>query len=37
MITAQIRLLSFELQTDKYLFDVFQKRAELEEVLGGPL
>jgi outer membrane protein TolC len=37
MITAQIRLLSFELQTDKYLFNVFQKRAELEEVLGGPL
>jgi outer membrane protein TolC len=37
MINAQIRLLHFELQADKYLFDVYRKRAELEEVLGGPI
>ena len=37
MINAQIRLLRFELQADKYIFDVYQKRAELEEVLGQPL
>jgi len=37
MISAQIRLLRFELQADKYLFGVYQKRAELEELLGGPV
>jgi outer membrane protein TolC len=37
MINAQVRLLRFELQTDRYLFNIYQKRAELEEVLGGPL
>jgi len=37
MINAQIRLLRFELQADKYLFDVYQKRTELEELLGGPV
>jgi len=37
MIGAQIRLLRFELQTANYLFMVYRKRAELEEVLGGPL
>jgi outer membrane protein TolC len=37
MINAQIRLLRFELQTINYLFKIYQKRAELEEVLGGPL
>jgi len=37
MINVQIRLLRFELQADRYLFQIYQKRAELEEVLGGPL
>jgi len=37
MINAHIRLLRFELQADKYLYDVYQKRAELEEILGGPI
>lgn len=37
MIRAQIRLLRFELQADRYLFHIYQKRAELEELLGGPL
>ncbi len=37
MINAQIRVLRFELQTDRYLYAIYQKRAELEEVLGGPL
>jgi outer membrane protein TolC len=37
MIGAQIRLLRFELQTENYLFKIYQKRAELEEILGGPL
>jgi len=36
-ITAQIRLLRFELQSENYLFSVYKKRAELEEVLGAPL
>jgi outer membrane protein TolC len=37
MINAQIRLLRLELQAASYLFQVYQKRAELEEVLGGAL
>ncbi len=37
MIGAQIRLLRFELQTSNFIFKIYQKRAELEEVLGGPL
>jgi outer membrane protein TolC len=37
MINAQMRLLRFELKSKQYLFNVYQKRAELEEVLGGPL
>ncbi len=37
MIGAQIRLLRFELQTSNFIFRIYQKRAELEEVLGGPL
>ncbi len=37
MIGAQTRLLRFELQTANYLFRIYQKRAELEETLGGPL
>jgi len=37
MINAQIRLLRFELQSENYLFSLYKKRAELEEVLGGPI
>jgi outer membrane protein TolC len=37
MINSQIRLLRFELKAEKYLFNIYEKRAELEEVLGGPL
>ncbi|UCG05686.1 MAG: TolC family protein [Desulfobacterales bacterium] len=37
MINAQIRLLQFELKADKYLFNIYKKRAELEEVLGGSM
>jgi outer membrane protein TolC len=37
MINSQIRLLRFELQTINYLFKIYQKRAELEEFLGGHL
>jgi outer membrane protein TolC len=35
MLNAQIRLLRFELQAEKYLFDVYQQRAELDAILGG--
>ncbi len=37
MTMAQIRLLRFELQSEKYLFSLYQKRVELEEALGAPL
>jgi outer membrane protein TolC len=37
MIGAQIRLLRFELQISNLIFRIYQKRAELEEVIGGPL
>jgi outer membrane protein TolC len=37
MINAQIRLLRFELQAANYLYKIHQKRAELEEFLGGHL
>ena len=37
MINAHIRLLRFELQSDRYLFTIYEKRAELEEILGGPI
>jgi outer membrane protein TolC len=37
MINAHIRLLRFELQRDRYLFNIYQKHAELEEIMGGPL
>jgi outer membrane protein, heavy metal efflux system len=36
-INAQIRLLRFQLQSENYLFSLYKKRAELEEVLGAPL
>ncbi len=37
MVNAQIRLLRVELQAKRYLYTIYQKLAELEEVLGGPL
>jgi outer membrane protein TolC len=37
MINSQIQLLRFELKAENYLFNIYQKRAELEEVLGGPI
>jgi cobalt-zinc-cadmium efflux system outer membrane protein len=37
MIKAQIDVLRFDLQQRNYLFRIYQKRAELEEVLGGAL
>jgi outer membrane protein TolC len=37
MLNAHIRLLRFELGAEQYLFNIYQKRAELEEILGGPL
>ncbi len=37
MINAQIRLLRFELQSEKYLFETYQKYAELEELIGGTI
>jgi outer membrane protein TolC len=37
MIAAQIRLLRFELQASNYLYTIYQKRAELEELLGGSI
>ena len=36
-ISAQINLLRFELQAENYLFSLYKKQAELEEVLGTPL
>lgn len=37
MISARIRLLRMELKTATYLYRIYQKRAELEEIIGGPL
>lgn len=37
MINARIRLLHFELQAEKYLYTIYQKRAELEEIIGKPI
>jgi cobalt-zinc-cadmium efflux system outer membrane protein len=37
MISAQIRLLRFELQADNYLYEIYRKRAELEELVGSPI
>lgn len=37
MINAQIQLIKFELQKQHYLFDIYQKRAALEEMIGQPL
>ncbi len=37
MINARMRLLMFELQAEKYLFDTYKKRAELEALIGRKL
>lgn len=37
MIDAQIRLLRLELKAGRYLFDIYENQARLEEMLSGPL
>ena len=37
MINAQIMLLRAELKAKRYLYTIYQKLAELEEIIGGPL
>jgi cobalt-zinc-cadmium efflux system outer membrane protein len=37
MVTAQLRLLRVELTSRRYLYTIYKKRAELEEILGAPL
>jgi len=37
MVSAQIMLLRAELQAKRYLYSIYQKLAELEEIIGGPL
>ena len=37
MVNAQIMLLRAELQAKRYLYSIYQKVAELEEMIGGPL
>ena len=37
MVSAHIMLLRAELQAKRYLYSIYQKLAELEEVIGGPL
>jgi outer membrane protein TolC len=37
MVNAQIRLLRAELQAKRYLYSIYQKLAELEEIIGGSL
>ena len=37
MVTAHIMLLRAELQAKRYLYSIYQKVAELEELIGGPL
>ena len=37
MIRAQLQVLRLELQSDRYLFNIYQKRAELEELLGSQI
>jgi outer membrane protein TolC len=37
MIKSQTQLFKFELQAKRYLFSIYQKRAELEEMLGQPI
>jgi len=37
MVSAQILLLRAELQAKRYLYSIYQKLAELEELIGGPV
>jgi len=37
MISTQIRLLRLELKARRYMLTLYQKRAELEKLLGGPI
>ena len=37
MIEARVQKLRFELQADRYLYDIYKNRAELEKVIGGAL
>ncbi len=37
MISAQLRVLKFELQAKQYLFQFYRKLADLDEILGGRL
>jgi len=37
MIEARLQLLRFELQAERYLFEVYKNRAELENLVGGPV
>jgi len=37
MIDAQLRLLRLELKAEQYLFDIYKKKAELEEIIGCPI
>jgi outer membrane protein, heavy metal efflux system len=37
MINAQMQVLRLQLQADTYLYRLYQKRAELEELIGVPL
>ncbi|MBU1001777.1 MAG: TolC family protein [Proteobacteria bacterium] len=37
MLSAQMRLLRYELRTERYQFERLKKLAELEELLGGPI
>lgn len=37
MINAQMQVLRLQLQADTYLYRLYQKRAELEELVGGRL
>jgi cobalt-zinc-cadmium efflux system outer membrane protein len=37
MINARMRVLRFELKASKYRYGILQKRAELEELVGGPI
>jgi hypothetical protein len=37
MINAQMQVLRLQLQADTYLYQLYQKRAELEELIGSRL
>jgi cobalt-zinc-cadmium efflux system outer membrane protein len=37
LINAQLQLLRLQLQADTYLYRLYKKRAELEELIGSPL